>query len=105
MLLSLVDCGAKSLRFLWTAPLSAATPVWFDLGFVASNEDATPAGDGVTMVRRPVSRLRSELGPRTIAQGCNAASGSNSSGSWAVVFGLAALRRRARSRTEGKRCR
>lgn len=93
-LLSLVDCGAKSTRFLWTAPLSAAGAVWFDLGFVASNEDTTPAGDGVTMVRQPLAGVRDELGTRTVAQGCTLAPHGLGSRSMTPValIALAALR-------------
>ncbi|HKU43700.1 MAG TPA: hypothetical protein VJR89_36325 [Polyangiales bacterium] len=101
-LLSLVDCGAQSLRFQWTAPLSAAGAIWFDVGFVASNEDTTPSGDGVTMVRRPVAAVRNELGTREIATGCAAAgpsAGTLRRGTLVGLFGLALLcasRRRRR---------
>lgn len=69
-LVSVVDCGAKMVRFQWTAPLQASGPVWFNAGFVASNEDATPAGDGVTLVSRPLAAAGQSLGTRQIAQGC-----------------------------------
>ena len=98
-LLSVVDCGAKTLRFQWTAPLTAASAVWFDLGFVASNEDTTPAGDGVTMVRRTITGARSELGTQTIAQGCSASPGLQHGFSWLCpLLALSALRVRARHR-------
>ena len=71
-LVSVVDCGARFLRFRWTAPVAVAGPVWFNAGFVASNEDATPAGDGVTMVRRPLVPAGTSLGARVVAQqGCS----------------------------------
>jgi hypothetical protein len=70
MLLSLVDCGAKRVRFQWTAPIDSADPVWFNVGFVASNVDATPLGDGVTLVKQPLPPLRRALGTDTIATGC-----------------------------------
>jgi hypothetical protein len=69
-LVSVVDCGAKLVRFQWTAPLQAAGPVWFNVGFVASNEDATPAGDGVTLVSRPLAPTGQSLGTRLVAHGC-----------------------------------
>jgi len=71
-LVSVVDCGAKSVRFQWTAPLSAAGPVWFNAGFVTSNEDASPAGDGVTLVSRALATAGAPLETRQIAQGCAA---------------------------------
>jgi hypothetical protein len=74
-LVSVIDCGARALRFLWTAPPSAAGPLWFDLGFVTSNQDATPAGDGVTLVRRPLPAAGQALATRAVAHGCSASPG------------------------------
>lgn len=74
-LVSVIDCGARTLRFSWTAPPSAASPLWFDLGFVTSNQDATPAGDGVTLVRRPLPAAGTALATRAVAHGCSALPG------------------------------
>jgi hypothetical protein len=69
-LVSIVDCGAKMLRFQWTAPLTAANPVWFNAGFVTSNQDASPAGDGVTLIARPLPPAGASLPTDMVAQGC-----------------------------------
>jgi hypothetical protein len=103
-LFSVIDCGAKSTRFRWTAPTTAGGPVWFNLGFVASNEDAMPGGDGVTMVRHALHAAGAVLDTRPIAQGCSVVIGARTArGSregWAGfmlvagVFGLVRSRRR-----------
>jgi hypothetical protein len=72
-LVSVIDCGARKLRFQWTSPPTAVEPLWFNVGFVVSNQDATPGGDGVTLVRRPLPAAGQSLPVRTIAQGCSAA--------------------------------
>jgi hypothetical protein len=71
-LVSVVDCGAKLVRFRWTSPLMAASPIWFNLGFVVSNEDAAPTGDGVTLIARPLAVAGSPLETDAVAQGCSA---------------------------------
>jgi hypothetical protein len=72
-LVSVVDCGAKLVRFRWTAPLMAAGPIWFNAGFVVSNQDAAPTGDGVTLIARPLAPVGSPLGTDKVAQsGCSA---------------------------------
>lgn len=95
-LLSVVDCGAKLVRFQWTAPPGATGTVWFNVGFVSGDEDATPLGDGVTLVRRSLQPAGHSTGTRPIAQGCAIQPGTpRSSGAFAVgVFVLAARRRR-----------
>lgn len=106
-LLSVVDCGAKRVRFQWTAPPSATGTLWFNVGFVSGDEDATPLGDGVTVVRRPLQPAGSAAGARTIAQGCTIQPGTaRSSGAFAVgVFVLAALRLRRRKPSSRTRVR
>jgi hypothetical protein len=98
-LVSVIDCGARKLRFQWTAPPTAAGPLWFNVGFVSSNQDGTPLGDGVTLVRRPLPVAGQTLPPRAIAQGCSA-SPVRQSGWLATLLLLpltaACLRRRLR---------
>jgi hypothetical protein len=72
-LVSVVDCGAKLVRFRWTPPPMAAGPIWFNLGFVVSNDDATPAGDGVTLIARPLAAMGSPVETEEVATaGCSA---------------------------------
>jgi hypothetical protein len=68
-LLSVIDCGALSVRFQWTAPAVVAGPIWFNLGFVAGDGDASPFGDGVTMVRHPLTVMGKSAGTRAVAEG------------------------------------
>jgi hypothetical protein len=89
ILLSLVDCGVRRVRFQWTAPATAPeTPIWFNLGLVVSNVDATPLGDGVTLVRRPFVAVGGALGTRTVAQGCSSAPNASHE-SFLFTFGTA----------------
>lgn len=95
---TIVDCGARMTRFRWTAPTAAAsTPptagvagggapagaaapapvlggpppkVWFNLGFVLSNADTRPEGDGVTLVAYPMAPLGQAQETQIVAQGC-----------------------------------
>jgi hypothetical protein len=109
-LFSVIDCGAISTRFRWTAPAAVNGPVWFNLGFVASNEDAMPSGDGVTLVRRSLRAAGTAVEARAIAQGCSAAPigardahqhrGSSETLGWAVLAGLVIGLGRAGRRTE-----
>jgi hypothetical protein len=73
-LVSVIDCGAKSARFQWTAPTVAQGTLWFNAGFVTSNVDASASGDGVTMVRRPLFAAGTSLPTRAVAQGCDVSS-------------------------------
>jgi hypothetical protein len=101
-LVSVVDCGAKMVRFQWTAPLQASGPIWFNAGFVASNEDATAAGDGVTLVARPLPLAGQSLGTRQVAQGCTFVTRNGAAHPVPTILLLTAawLRRRARVRKE-----
>jgi MYXO-CTERM domain-containing protein len=102
-LVTVIDCGARMLRFKWTAPVVAPGTVWFNVGFVVSNDDVLPGGDGVTLVAMPLPPAGTALAARTVAQGsCSAARTAAAGPSpLAIAFvGLAALialRRRSRT--------
>jgi hypothetical protein len=71
-LVSVVDCGARQVRLRWTVPATAPEAVWLHVGFITSNEDTTPAGDGVTMARHVLLREGASNDAEVVAQGCGA---------------------------------
>jgi len=86
-LFTIIDCGAQSTRFRWTAPVVATGPVWFNLGFVAADEDASPDGDGVTLVETSLHAASSAMDARVLAQGCDAiAAGSRAGAAWWMLW-------------------
>jgi hypothetical protein len=87
-LVSVIDCGARKLRFQWTPPPppSAAGPLWFNVGFVSSNQDAAPTGDGVTLVRQPLPAAGQSLPARSIAQGCDVLPARAGGGRGSMMF-------------------
>jgi MYXO-CTERM domain-containing protein len=99
-LFTVIDCGAQATRFRWTAPATASGPLWFNLGFVSSNEDAGPTGDGVTLVRRSLRAAGAASAPRVVAQsGCSVSpAGSRAGRSWwmLVMAGIGWVVRRRR---------
>jgi len=107
-LLSVIDCGVLNVRFQWTAPLIVSGPVWFNLGFVAGDGDASPFGDGVTMVRHPLTVSGTSLDTRTVAKGkCSVSTlQPGTRGEAAALLCLAALllgtRARARAVRNGR---
>jgi len=48
-ILNVADCGAKRVRFLWTAPIESREALRLSGGLVASDTNADAAGDGTTM--------------------------------------------------------
>jgi hypothetical protein len=109
LIVSTIDCGSRRLRFLWTAPTAADGPLWFGAGFVSGDNDATPAGDGVTMVRVPLATSRGGGGETQViaAPTCSASAPGGRAGSFAassplpsvVLLGLLGWPRRLRSWT------
>jgi hypothetical protein len=95
MLVGVVDCGAHISRFQWTAPALIAGPIWFNAGFVASNGDATPEGDGVTLARRALLTTTASATRMVATNGCNIASlGTPKSGLLAsLLFGMSVIAR------------
>ena len=47
-IINLPECGSKSLRFLWTAPMADVGPIWFSGSMVQSDGETDPYHDGVT---------------------------------------------------------
>lgn len=105
---SVVDCGAQVLRFRWTAPTTDVGTVWLGAGLVTSDVNADALGDGVTMVRRPMTTGSLGLGSTSLAQGCALAGplgahGAAGSGALAVgLLGLIGCRMRRQRRRGGR---
>jgi hypothetical protein len=93
--ITIPDCGAKRLRFLWTAPTSDVGQVWFAGSAVASNGMGDTQGDGVSDFGRAIA---SEGGGAASAgsatTGCSAVFGRERSGWLLAAFGLLVFRRR-----------
>jgi MYXO-CTERM domain-containing protein len=106
-LLSVIDCGARMVRFQWTAPAMSPERVWLHVGFVAADHDATPAGDAVTMVKHPLPVAGQKLGTHVVAQsGCSVTQpgsrrGAVEAGTWLGLGLLGARRRRRTVRSRG----
>lgn len=71
----LLDCGSRSARVVWTAPVDAGTDVWFSAIMVSSNVQNDALGDGVTSVRHRM-RASGQTAELTAATGtCQTAIG------------------------------
>jgi hypothetical protein len=100
-LLAVQVCGARTLRFVWTAPAADIGPIWFTAGLVATDHlSADPTQDSVTQVQQPLFPA-SSAGSQyvtTLNHGCSAAQpsvrGNTSLFSLPLVCGLVRLRRR-----------
>ena len=103
-LLSVVDCGAKRVRFLWIAPSEARGTLRFSGGLVASDGEADAAGDGVTLFAHELPEARSGVTPTSeISGGCSVTAPTTHSagaGFWLAALSWAAwrVRRRVRAR-------
>jgi hypothetical protein len=75
-LIAVPECGARAVRFFWTAPMSSVGTVWMTGGVVHSDEQASPAGDGVTLLRRPMPSVVGQAYTRRLASGCSLGHGT-----------------------------
>jgi hypothetical protein len=103
---SIIDCGARRMRFRWTAPAVDVGTVWLNAGFVWSDDSADPTGDGVTMVSRAIDAGRSAVAARELVQGCATGGPAGAPRSLAVGWVVMAcgLLLGARARRKGRRC-
>ena len=70
-LIAIPECGARAVRFFWTAPATSVGTIWMAGGVVSSDEQASPEGDGVTLLRRPLLPKAGQAYLREIASGCS----------------------------------
>lgn len=75
-LIAVPECGARAVRFFWTAPPTSVGTIWMAGGVVRSDEQASPAGDGVTLLRRPLSSVIGQAYAREVASGCAVGGGT-----------------------------
>ena len=75
-LIAVPECGARTVRFFWTAPATSVGTVWMAGGVVNSDEQASPAGDGVTLLRQPLPSVVGQAYVREVAAGCSLAGGT-----------------------------
>jgi hypothetical protein len=110
--LALTSCGAREIRFTWTAPPTWEGPIWFSAGFVASEAlSGTSQADSVQEVTVPVVQagtpgatyeqtLRRDCGVARVAREGSVASraGARGCGLAVAAIGVAWLLRRTRRR-------
>lgn len=97
--MNVADCGARRLRFLWTAPLQANSQLWLSGTIVAADGMGDVNGDGVTSFARPITTRGGEPIASTVG-GCSVmplgshAAGLNVSIGWLLLLSAQWLRRR-----------
>jgi MYXO-CTERM domain-containing protein len=102
-LIAVPECGAHAVRFFWTAPATSVGTVWMAGGVVHSDEQASPSGDGVTLLRRPLPSVAGMTYARELASGCSVASGTHGSSSWLLSSTFAGLLALGTSRARRRR--
>lgn len=104
-LIAVPDCGARAVRFIWTAPSADVGTVWMAGGVVHSDKGADPIGDGVTLLRTPLLTGAGEAYARQVASGCAVASapaqsrnsGLGALGVWLFILSTFGIRYRRRT--------
>ena len=59
---TVIDCGSRAVRMLWTAPATSTGRVWLSGGLVASDDDASVKNDVAVLIHRPVAPVGASLG-------------------------------------------
>jgi MYXO-CTERM domain-containing protein len=95
--INMPDCGAKSLRFLWTAPATDVGQVWFAGSMVLSDGESDPYHDGVTDFGR-VLGSPATLSETTGSCSVTRASGSSGLGLLPLLAAAAFIRLRSASK-------
>jgi hypothetical protein len=83
------DCGAKQLRFLWTAPSADVGTIWFAGSSVISDGHGDTGGDGVSDFGRVVRSSASGSADAAIASaGCTVVVLRSRGSMWLLCVGL-----------------
>jgi hypothetical protein len=91
-ILEVANCGARRVRFLWTAPAEDRGAVWFAGSLVRADGNADVGGDGVTNFTAVLpSPSQSREDARAIGAGCSVAHASERCGSHAAALAWLAL--------------
>ena len=85
-LIAVPECGAHAVRFFWTAPATSVGTIWMAGGVVHSDEQASPAGDGVTLLRLPLPSVVGQAYAREVASGCTVAAATPAPGALQAAF-------------------
>jgi len=103
---TVIDCGSRALRVLWSAPPISAGRVWLSGGLVASDDKGSVEGDVAVLIHRPVAPAGASVGPVQLTEsGCSMVNASDRGDAlgWALPVGLIGLvgwrQRRKRGRS------
>jgi hypothetical protein len=91
---TVIDCGSRALRMLWTAPATSTGRVWLSGGLVASDDDASVKGDVAVLVHRPVAPVGTSVGTIPLTDSGCSVRGVMDRGDrlgWALLVGLVGL--------------
>ncbi len=94
--MNVADCGARRLRFLWTAPPQATTQLWLSGAIVAADGMGDVHGDGVTDIARPITARGGEPVASTVG-GCAVGRAPSSLVGWWMVVWIVLWSARRRS--------
>lgn len=73
-LIAVKGCGSEEVRINWTAPSKNQGPIWFSVGFVATDAaSSSPDGDQVSVVTIPIPPAGTEY-QQQLSQSCTVSS-------------------------------
>lgn len=104
-LIAVKGCGSEEVRINWTAPSKNEGPIWFSVGFVATDAaSSSPDGDQVSVVTIPIPPAGTEY-QQQLGQSCAVAApaaagqdGAVAIGSFVFVVSMFGWRSRRRQR-------
>ena len=93
-LIAVVSCGARELRFRWTAPAQWQGPIWLSAGLVATDRvSGDPKGDSVTQLSQVVLPAASQSAryEARLHGGCGVGPGPARAPAWGACLLLLGL--------------